>query len=94
MNQTYYVYILTNKSLHSFYIGVTNNLARRLAEHRDGKSEWTSQYNVTIPVYVEETDNAYDAISREKQLKGWTRQRKLELIKSVNPTFEEIKLEA
>ena len=86
----YYVYILTNKS-NTLYIGVTNNLIRRIYEHKhkfvDG---FTKRYNIDKLIYFEEYSSAIEAIGREKQLKGWTRKRKMTLIKTVNPEFNEI----
>ena len=87
----YYVYILTNHSHHSLYIGVTNNLERRLYEHKaellDG---FTKQYHLHKLVYYEATGDVNAAIAREKQLKGWTRQKKNALIASVNPRWEDL----
>ena len=87
----YFVYIMTNENNKVFYIGVTNNLVRRVYEHKNKLIEgFTSKYNVNKLVFCEETDDIYQAISREKQLKGWTRQKKINLIKSINPEFKEI----
>ena len=87
----YFVYILTNNSHHSLYIGVTNNLERRLYEHKaellDG---FTKQYHLHKLVYYEETGDVNAAIAREKQLKGWTRKKKDALIASVNPLWEDL----
>ena len=87
----YYVYILTNNSHHSLYIGVTNDLERRLYEHKaellDG---FTKQYHLHKLVYYEETGDVNAAIAREKQLKGWSRQKKDALIASVNPLWEDL----
>jgi putative endonuclease len=90
---SYWVYILTNKNHTTPYIGVTNNPLRRLDEHKRGKaSSFTKKYNLYKLVYLEEATNPYDAISREKQLKGWRRSRKEELINSVNPGWDEVRL--
>ena len=87
----YFVYIMTNENNKVLYIGVTNNLIRRVYEHKNKLIEgFTSKYNVNKLVYCEETSDIYQAISREKQLKGWTRQKKINLIKSINPEFKEI----
>ena len=84
---TYYVYILTNRS-GTLYVGVTNNLERRLLEHREGVlGSFTSRYKIDRLLYFEETSDVTAAIKREKQLKGWTRKRKIELIVSVNPQW-------
>jgi putative endonuclease len=70
------------------YVGVTNNLHRRMLEHK-GKAvpSFTSRYNMTRLVYYEEGSNPLSAIAREKQLKGWLRRRKIELIESLNPDW-------
>ena len=86
----YYVYIMTNKS-RTLYIGVTNNLERRAYEHKQKlTSGFTSRYNLTRLVYFEETQDIYAALSREKQLKGWLRVKKIALIESVNPQWEDL----
>lgn len=70
----YYVYILASHRYGTLYIGVTNDLARRMAEHRTGKgSDFARKHKVFRPVYVEIFDRPYEAISREKQLKKWNR---------------------
>ena len=84
---TYYVYMLTNRS-GTLYIGVTNNLERRLLEHREGKAgSFTARYKVDRLLYFEETNDVSEAIAREKQLKGWTRKRKLALAAQMNPRW-------
>ena len=86
----YYVYILTNKSA-TLYIGVTNNLERRLYEHKHKYLEgFTKKYNINTLIYFEEYSDPIEAIAREKQLKGWSRKKKIYLIKSINPLFEEL----
>ena len=88
---TYYVYILTNFNHHVMYIGVTNNLRRRLYEHKNGLIDgFTKKYRVHKLVYFESCGEVLDAIAREKQLKGWTRKRKNALVESVNPLWKEI----
>ena len=73
------------------YIGVTNNLSRRVHEHKQGLVEgFTQRYHVHKLVYFESCGEIKDAIAREKQLKGWTRKRKNELVEKNNPTWEEI----
>ena len=73
------------------YIGVTNNLETRLWEHRTGRgSEFARKYRVTRLVYAEEFENATDAIAREKQLKGWRRERSNELVRSVSPEWRDL----
>ena len=73
------------------YIGVTNNIERRIWEHRNGQgSEFAKKYRATRLVYSEEYDNPNDAIAREKQLKGWRRERKTELVRTINPGFRDL----
>ena len=86
----YYVYILTNKSL-TLYIGVTNNLERRLAEHKQHLVPgFTTRYQIDKLVYFETTENIEAAMAREKQLKGWTRQKKMDLITGSNPNWRSL----
>jgi putative endonuclease len=87
-----FVYILANDTNVCLYTGVTNDLARRLYEHKqelDSKS-FTAQYYIHKLVYYEETPVAYAAITREKQIKGWNRKRKNELIESMNPQWRDL----
>lgn len=89
----YYVYILASPS-RTIYIGVTNNLERRVYEHAQKLIPgFTSRYNVSRLVYFEETPDVYAAISREKQLKGWRRARKLALIEKSNPEWRDLCLD-
>ena len=89
--KTYYVYILTNYSNNVMYIGVTNDLQRRLYEHKNKLIEgFTKQYNVHKLVYYEYTTDVKAAISREKQLKGWRREKKNHLVKTVNPQWRDL----
>jgi putative endonuclease len=86
-----FIYIMSNKNLTTFYIGVTNNLERRVIEHKSGDgSEFTSNYNLNNLVYYEIISDIETAIKREKQLKRWHREWKLNLIKELNPTFEDL----
>jgi putative endonuclease len=88
--RTYHVYILASRT-RALYVGVTGNLARRLRQHRAGDgSAFTRRYRITRLVYVEDASRAIDAIRREKELKGWTRARKLALIASANPGFDDL----
>jgi putative endonuclease len=88
--KTYYVYILTNRS-GTLYVGVTNDIYRRLEEHRAGKAgSFTKRYRLDRLVFVESTDDVEAALSREKQIKGWTRKRKLALIAAENPTWRDL----
>ena len=91
MSTTYYVYILTNRHNTVLYVGVTNNLERRLFEHKNRLVKgFTSRYNIDKLVYYETCEDAGKAIVREKELKGWLRKRKEELIEKENPGWEEI----
>ncbi len=93
MNQ-YFVYILTNKSNKVLYIGVTNNLERRMYEHRNKMIDgFTKRYNLTKLVYFEETFDVESAIEREKQLKNWHRDWEIRLINDFNPEWEDLSTE-
>jgi putative endonuclease len=88
MAKTYYVYILASKRNGTLYIGVTNDLERRLYEHRNNLIEgFTNKYNVHHLVYYEDVNDIQSALLREKQLKRWTRKWKIELIEKVNPEW-------
>ena len=83
----YFVYIMASKSS-VLYVGVTNDLKRRVAQHIGGEgSDFVRRYRVTRLVYFEKTTNINAAISREKQLKGWRRAKKLALIDRANPNW-------
>ncbi len=85
-----YVYIMTNKSK-TLYVGVTNNLQRRVYEHKNKTIQgFTSKYNITKVVYFEVFNNIESAIKREKQIKGWLRKKKIELIESMNPDWNDL----
>ena len=87
----YYIYALTDERNYVLYIGVTNNLERRMKEHREALIPgFTQYYNLHKLVYYEEWMNAKDAIKREKQLKHWTRAKKDALIATLNPKWEEL----
>ncbi|MBP6882061.1 MAG: GIY-YIG nuclease family protein [Candidatus Levybacteria bacterium] len=82
----YFVYILSNATNTVLYIGVTNNLERRVYEHKNELIDgFTKKYNLKKLVYFEETSDITSAIAREKQLKNWRREWKLNLIKNLNP---------
>ena len=89
---TYYIYILTNKHRTTFYIGVTNNLKIRLQQHLESiespTTSFVSRYNLGFLVYYEKYTWVQQAIAREKELKGWRREKKLDLIRSMNPEFK------
>ena len=89
---TYYVYILTNKNKNVLYTGITNDLIRRVYEHKQhfDKNSFTSKYNVTNLVYFEETSDVKAAIEREKQIKSWSRMKKFFLIKEKNPALDDL----
>jgi len=96
MSKPYYVYILTNTRHTVLYIGVTNNLIRRLIEHKQGVgngSEFTKRYNLIKLVHYETYDDVRDAITREKQLKGGSRKKKEELILKNNPEWKDLGVE-
>jgi putative endonuclease len=90
-DKKYYVYIMTNKSNHVLYTGVTNNIARRVWEHKTKIVHgFTSRYNVDKLVYYEACDDPYAAIGREKQIKGGSRQKKLDLVNHVNAEWKDL----
>ncbi|MDQ7818204.1 MAG: GIY-YIG nuclease family protein [Melioribacteraceae bacterium] len=87
----YYVYILASKKNSTLYIGVTNNLKRRIYEHKKGLKEgFTKKYNVKTLVYYEIINNINLAIQREKRLKKWLRKWKIELITKFNPEWKDL----
>jgi len=86
-----YVYIITNKSNSVLYIGVTNDIHRRLIEHKLGINDsFSKRYSLDKLVYCEKYDSPEDAILREKQLKGWVRKKKNNLIEAVNPDWNDL----
>ena len=89
---TYYVYILTNRYRSTYYIGMTNNLKERLQQHKDNilnkNKTFASKYGIEFLVYYEKFTWVQEAIAREKELKKWRRDKKLELIRRFNPEFE------
>ena len=88
--QEYYVYIMASRS-RTLYVGVTNDLNRRVWEHKNGSIPgFTKKYRVNRLVYFDHSPNVAGAIQREKQIKGWTRARKIALIESINPTWEDL----
>ena len=87
----YYVYIMTNKFNRVIYTGVTNDLRRRILEHKQQiKAGFTSTYRIFKLVYYESTTDVYGAITREKQIKGWLRKKKVILIRSMNPQWRDL----
>ena len=87
----YYVYMMTNKYNNVLYTGVTNDLARRVYEHRNHllRDSFTARYHSTKLVYFESTEDVRSAIQREKQIKSWNRTRKDTLVESQNPTWND-----
>lgn len=91
MKKSYFVYILTNFKETTFYIGVTSNLQKRIWEHKNKVIEgFTEKYNVDRLVYFEQTEDVETALNREKQLKRWHRQWKINLIKEFNPEMKDL----
>ncbi len=91
MNKKYYVYILTNKPKGTLYIGITNNLSRRVYEHQHGLIDgFTKKYKLKKLVFFEETDNVQSALQKEKQLKNWHRDWKINLVEEVNPSWNDL----
>ena len=91
MQNIYYVYILTNKRHNVLYTGITNNLDRRIFEHKTKQNEgFTSKYNIDKLVYYEITEDVNSAIEREKQIKAGPRKKKIELIESMNPDWKNL----
>ena len=89
--KTYYVYMLTNWTNGVLYIGTTNNLERRINEHRSGATKgFTKQYNLKKLVYYEECNDVNAAIAREKQLKNWNREKKDKLVETLNPEWKDL----
>ncbi len=90
-NRQFFVYILANKKHGTLYIGVTNNLTRRILEHKKGFVDgFTKKYKIHRLVYYESSENPVSAIEREKQLKAWHRNWKTNLIKENNPEWEDL----
>ncbi|MEK7111281.1 MAG: GIY-YIG nuclease family protein [Patescibacteria group bacterium] len=91
MPKTYYVYILSSKRNGTLYIGVTNDLERRVFEHKNHLVRgFTEKYKINILVYFEQADDVRTALQREKQLKKWNRKWKLDLIENVNPEWKDL----
>ena len=87
----YYVYILTNVKRNVMYVGVTNNVENRIAEHRDGRGgAFTRRYQLNTLVHVEEFQFVDEAIAREKEIKGWRRSKKNALVEASNPTWADL----
>lgn len=92
LSKTYFVYILTNIS-QTLYVGITNDLQRRMAMHKQKlNAGFSKQYNLTMLIYYEAVNDVMSAIAREKEIKGWRRSKKIALIESVNPKWEDLSL--
>ncbi len=92
-SNSYYVYLITNKNNSTIYTGVTNDLVRRIYEYKHRLADgFTKRYNVDKLVYYETTEDVESAISREKQLKAGSRQKKIDLINRDNPEWNELEL--
>ncbi len=92
--KSYYVYLLSNWNNNVLYIGVTNDLERRIHEHRHKLVPgFTEKYNVNKLVYYEQTSDVISAISREKELKKWRREKKNALVNGVNPEWKDLSLD-
>jgi putative endonuclease len=88
--ETYYVYIMTNRS-GTLYTGMSSDLKQRVYTHKEGMVEgFTKKYRIDRLLYYEETSDVKAAISREKQIKSWSRQKKVELVEKANPTWEDL----
>ena len=90
----FYVYILSNWNNRVLYTGITNNLERRTIEHNGHLAQgFTSKYNVHKLVYFDSTEDVKQAIAREKQIKGWTRNKKIALIEQMNPGWHDLSVD-
>ncbi|MBD2454718.1 GIY-YIG nuclease family protein [Nostoc sp. FACHB-87] len=91
MTQQYYIYIMTNLYNTVLYTGMTNNLQRRVYEHKEKLVEgFTKKYNINKLVYYEIFEDAYTAISKEKQIKAGSRQNKIDLVNSINQEWKDL----
>ena len=91
MEHRYFVYVRTNRHHTALYVGVTNDLVRRVREHRTKiASGFTTKYNVDELVYFEETSDVVAAIAREKQIKGGSREKKIALVNAMNPDWRDL----
>lgn len=94
-HHNYFIYILSNKNNTALYTGVSNDLERRIFEHKEKgrKSAFTARYNVEKLVYYERFAHIEEAIAREKQIKAGSRQKKVDLIESINPEWKDLQEE-
>jgi putative endonuclease len=90
----YYIYLLTNWNNKVMYVGVTNNLIRRIYEHKNKLVKgFTKKYNVNKLVYYEETQDVIAALTREKEIKKWRREKKNQLVNQMNPIWKDLSLD-
>jgi putative endonuclease len=91
MVEKYYIYIVASRKNGTLYIGMTNNLKKRIVQHKEGLIPgFTQRYKINMLVYFEEHTDVRDAITREKQMKRWKRAWKIELIESMNPEWNDL----
>ncbi len=91
--KTYYVYIVSNFTNSTLYVGVTNDIVRRVYEHKNKLVEgFTDRYNINKLVYVEECNDINAALEREKQIKRWRREKKVAIINELNPEWKDLSL--
>ena len=90
--RSYWVYIMASPT-GTLYTGVTNDIERRVMEHKNKLGGFTAKYNVTRLVYLDETNDIAAAIEREKEIKGWTRAKKRHLVESINPRWQDLSAE-
>ena len=90
-DKNYYIYLLTNLHNKVMYVGITSDLIRRIHEHKTGSVEgFTSKYNLAKLVYFEQTTDVTSAITREKQIKKWRREKKNRLVEELNPEWRDL----
>lgn len=91
MNKQYYVYIITNKRNGTLYVGVTNNLVRRIREHKEGIIKgFSCKYKLHMLVWYETHESIYSVIKKEKDIKNWKRISKIYIIETMNPNWEDL----
>ena len=91
MNKTFHVYLMASKRNGTLYTGVTSDLLQRVHQHKEGMAEgFTKKYNINYLVYFETYGDIRDAIAREKQIKGWSRKKKNDLIITLNPKWNDL----
>jgi putative endonuclease len=91
MSHNYYIYVLTNDFGNVMYVGMTNNLERRMVEHQQALVEgFSKKYNLKKLVYYEHTSDVNAALAREKEIKKWRREKKNRLVENLNPEWEDL----